>query len=115
MGEVGSRWINHLLAFSRNPPLALSTYKSLDVLLNDALAVDFSFPPVCSEWRVLAERFGLDTNHALQKLHPVVHRCTPQGWFQPFELSVLSFAEIQTMDIFLPDHAAETDLWKAAV
>ena len=44
---VDSRWLNRLLAFARNSPLPYRTYKSTASLLNDALADDCSFPPVC--------------------------------------------------------------------
>ena len=113
MGAVGSRWLNHLLAFARNSPL--SNYNSTASLLGDALADDFAFPPVWAEWRDLAERFGLDTKYTMTKLLPVVHWRALQCWFQPFEHSALIFTEIHMRAGVLPDPAAAADLWEATV
>ena len=64
---------------------------------------------------VLAERFKLDFKHALQKLLPVIHWFTFQGWFQPFEISLLSFAEIQARANVLPAPSIATDIWEEDV
>ena len=114
-GKVGSRWINHLIAFARNSPPPLSSYNSTASLLHDALADDLSFPPVWEEWRILTEIFGMGAKLSLTKLLPVAHRCTLEGWFHPFEFSALSFNEIKTLARVLPDPAIALDLWKAAV
>ena len=113
--KVGPRWLNRLLAFSRNSPLTISSYRSTASLLKDAMKDDLSFPPVWENWRVLSERFGLDTKSPLPNLLPVVHWRALQGWFRPFELSAPSFAEIKMRDSVLPDPPIAVDLWKAAV
>ena len=115
VSAIDSRWLNRLLAFARNSPLPYRTYKSTASLLSDALADDFTSPPVWGDWRILSARFRLDTRYTLKKLIPVVHWCALQGWFQPFELSVLSFTEIQMRAEILPGPLISNDLWKADV
>ena len=63
----------------------------------------------------LTERCDVGAKHPLGNLPTVVHRCAPQGWFRPFELSVLRFTEISARASVLPDPSAATDLWKSAV
>ena len=95
VGEIGPRCMNRVLAFARNSPLPLSSYNAAVSLMRDALEDTFSLPPALGDWVVLDGRFKLDFKHPLTRLLPVIRRCTWNGWFQPFGLSLIRFAEIQ--------------------
>ena len=112
---LGPREINKLLTGARNSHFPEKGYNSLASLLCDALAGDFESPPSWADWRLLVGRFELDLKFSLHLPLPVVHWVVLQGSVEPFQLAIISMADLKMRAAVSPRPELAFDVWKADV